>query len=67
MPTVAYTRTTVARNPVDTASPGTPTAQPTVTFATTGFPISVRLMSQSVRGEEVFNLTVGEQITITVS
>lgn len=67
MATVSYTRTTVARNPQDTASPGAPVVQGAVNIANVNAPITVELSSLQSRGLERWNLTPGEAITITVS
>jgi hypothetical protein len=65
MATLTYTRTTVARNPQDTASPGAPAAQTPVAFDPKGAAIVVQLSSS--RGVEIFPLTVGEAVNIVVS
>jgi hypothetical protein len=67
MATVTINRTTVARNPVDTTTPGAPTAQPAIVVDAKGDPITVQVGSLNSRGLDLWRLTVGESVTIAVT
>jgi hypothetical protein len=67
MATVTITRTTVARNPLDTKTPGAPAAQTPIVVDAKNDPITVQLGSLNSRGLDLWPLTVGESITIAVA
>jgi hypothetical protein len=67
MATVTINRTTVARNPQDTKTPGAPTAQTAIVVDAKSDPIVVQLGSLNSRGLDIWPLTVGESISIAVT
>lgn len=67
MATITITRTTVARNPRDTASPGAPAAQTPIVLDAKDNPVWVRISAAPARGLDLVNLTVGESVTIAAT
>jgi hypothetical protein len=67
MATITITRTTVARNPLDTASPGAPAAQTPIVIDSKSNPVQVQVSASPARGMDLINLTVGESVTIAAT